>query len=113
MPCCLPCCLPACLPACKPAQLFTLLAQHQQHSIVSVVTDCLTLQAGGWSIDCHFCFPPAFRAAARELLLISHKHGGARRRDGQLRWPFRKDELIGLLLPAMGRSSSMRPWVTQ
>lgn len=47
----------------------------------------------------------------RELLLISHKHGSVRRQDGQLRWPFRTEELIGLLLPVMGRSGSLAPWI--
>lgn len=69
------------------------------------------LQAGEWSSEGHWCFPPAFRAAVRQLLLISHKYGGVRRQDGQLRWPFRTEELVGLLLPVMGRGS-MTAWVT-
>lgn len=68
-------------------------------------------QAGEFSQEGLFCYPPAFRAAVRELLLISHRFGRVRRRDGQLRWPFRFEELVGLLLPAMGRGS-MTAWVT-
>ena len=68
-------------------------------------------QAGEWSTEGHWCSPPAFRAAARQLLLISHKYGSVRRQDGRLRWPFRTEELIGLLLPVMGRSGSLAPWI--
>ena len=71
------------------------------------------LQAGEWSSEGHWCFPPAFRAAVRQLLLISHKYGGVRRQDGQLRWPFRTEELVGLLLPVMGRSGSLQPWINR
>ena len=84
-----------------------------QHSNPAPLHAFSRLQAGEWSPEGHFCFPPAFRAAAAQLLLISHKHGGTRRRDGRLRWPFRRDELIGLLLPVLGRSGSVRDWATQ
>ena len=59
-----------------------------------------------WSRQAHFCFPPAFKAAAAELLRISHKHGdvGAAAPAGQRVWPFNVDVLLELLLPAMGRT---------
>ena len=83
------------------------------HWKVALSSSCPLLpQAGQWSREGHWCYPPAFRAAVRELLRVSHKHGGVRRRDGRLRWPFRTEELIGLLLPVMGRGS-MTAWVTQ
>ena len=68
-------------------------------------------QAGEFSQEGLFCYPPAFRAAVRELLLISHRFGGVRRRDSQLRWGFTVGELTDLLLPVMGRGS-MTAWVT-
>ena len=55
--------------------------------------------------------PPAFRAAVRELLRISHKHGGMQQRGGQQwqLWGLNTRELQDLLLPVMGRGS-MTAW---
>ena len=45
----------------------------------------------------------------RELLRISHKHGGMQQRDSQqqLRWGLNTRELQDLLLPVLGRGSMM------
>ncbi|KAL4440024.1 hypothetical protein ABPG75_003025 [Micractinium tetrahymenae] len=58
-------------------------------------------KAGSWSPRTHSCFPPAFKAAAAELLRISHKHGGSVR-AGRLAWAFDCNLLVDLLLPALG-----------
>ncbi len=63
----------------------------------------LAAQAGNWSPSTHPCFPPAFKAAVRELLHISHKHGG-RVQAGRLAWAFDCNLLVDLLLPVLGRT---------
>ena len=79
--------------------------------LVCFASSCpVLLQAGKWSQEGHWCYPPAFRAAVRELLRITHKHGGVRRRDGQQLWGLNTRELQDLLLPVMGRGS-MTAWV--
>ena len=65
------------------------------------------LQAGAWSREGHFCFPPAFKEAVAELLRISHKHGDVAMRPaapGGRRWPFDVDTLVELLLPVLARN---------
>lgn len=86
-------------------------ALHTLHRHIIQFSNIRLLQAGEFSQEGLFCYPPAFRAATQQLLLISHKYGGVRQQDGQLRWPFRTEELVGLLLPVMGRGS-MTAWVT-
>jgi hypothetical protein len=69
-------------------------------------TSSLPAQAGAWSRQAHFCFPPAFKAAAAELLRMSSKHRnvGAAGSAGRRGWPFNVDMLVELLLPVMGRT---------
>ncbi len=86
-------------------------ALHTLHRHIIQFSNIRLLQAGEFSQEGLFCYPPAFRAATQQLLLISHKYGGVRRQDGQLRWGFTVGELTDLLLPAMGRGS-MTAWVT-
>lgn len=63
----------------------------------------LAAQGSSWSPRRHPCFPPAFKAAVRELLRISHKLGGCTR-AGRLAWAFDRNLLVDLLLPLLGRS---------
>lgn len=60
-------------------------------------------KGSSWSPRRHPCFPPAFKAAVRELLRISHKLGGCTR-AGRLAWAFDRNLLVDLLLPLLGRS---------
>jgi hypothetical protein len=67
----------------------------------------LPLQASAWSQEGHFCFPPAFKEAAVELLRISRKHGDVAMRPaatGGRRWPFDVATLLKLLLPVLARN---------
>ena len=60
------------------------------------------MQAGSWSRDGHYCYPPAFKAVAAELLRISRKHGGgAAGPGGRLKWPFAPDMMAEHLLPLL------------
>lgn len=56
-----------------------------------------------WCQKTHCLFPPAFRAAVKELLLISRKHGGS------VQWPFTCDMLIELVIPRMARDVTAWP----
>ncbi|KAL4440025.1 hypothetical protein ABPG75_003026 [Micractinium tetrahymenae] len=67
-------------------------------------------KAGSWRQEFHRYCPPAFKAAAAELLRISHKHGRSVC-GGRLVWPFRCDELNKPLLPVLGQD--MAPWLQE